>query len=81
MMGVKCYFSFVFRQDFLGIYKLVGVKSVKDMSSLESSYLTWASQAVLVVKNLPVSAGGMRGVGLIPGSRKSLGEGNGNPVQ
>ena len=31
MMGVKCSSSFVFRQDFLGIYKLVGVKSVKDM--------------------------------------------------
>ena len=34
MIGVKCYFYFLLRQDFLGIYKLVGVKSVKDMSSI-----------------------------------------------
>ena len=34
MIGVKCYFYFLLRQDFLGIYKPVGVKSVKDMSSI-----------------------------------------------
>ena len=32
----------------------------------------------LVVKNLPAHAGDM---GLIPGSGRSLGEGNGNPLQ
>ena len=32
----------------------------------------------LVVKNLPGGAGDM---GLIPGSRRSPGEGNGNPLQ
>ena len=36
---------------------------------------------VLVVKNLPDNAGDRRDVGLIPGSRKSPGEGNGNPLQ
>ena len=37
-----------------------------------------ASQVVLVVKNLPASAGD---VGLIPGLERSPGEGNGNPFQ
>ena len=36
---------------------------------------------VLVVKNLPANARDVRDVGSIPGSRKSCGEGNGNPVQ
>ena len=36
-----------------------------------------ASQVVLVIKSLPVSAGEVRTVGLIPGS----GGGNGNPLQ
>ena len=33
-----------------------------------------------LVKNLPASAGDTRDVGLIPGSGKSLGGGNGNPL-
>ena len=33
-----------------------------------------------VVKN-PANAGGARGVGTIPGSGRSPGEGNGNPLQ
>ena len=40
-----------------------------------------ASQMVLVVKNLPANAGDARDMGLIPGSGRSLGEGNGNPLQ
>ena len=36
---------------------------------------------VLVAKNPPANAGDMRHVGLIPGSGRSLGEGNGNPLQ
>ena len=36
------------------------------------------SQVVLVVKNLPANAGDE---GSIPGSRRSPGEGNGNPLQ
>ena len=35
----------------------------------------------LVVKNLPVSAGDSRDVGLIPGSGRSSAEGSGNPLQ
>ena len=37
-----------------------------------------ASQVLLVVKNLPANAGDE---GSIPGSRRSPGEGNGNPLQ
>ena len=34
-----------------------------------------------MVKNLPANAGDARHVGLIPGSRRSPGGGNGNPLQ
>ena len=36
---------------------------------------------VLVVKNPPASAGDIRNMGLIPGSRRSFGGGRGNPLQ
>ena len=42
---------------------------------------SWASQVVLVVKNLPANAGDIRDVGLIPGSGRSPGGGHGNPFQ
>ena len=35
----------------------------------------------LVVKNPPAKAGNIRDMGSIPGSRRSPGEGNGNPLQ
>ena len=34
-----------------------------------------------VVKNLPANAGDVRDLGSIPGSGKSPGEGNGNPLR
>ena len=40
-----------------------------------------ASQVALAVKNLPASAGNIRGVGLTPGSRRSPGRGHGNTLQ
>ena len=40
-----------------------------------------AFQGALVVKNLPASAGDARDVGSIPGSERSPGEANGNPLQ
>ena len=43
--------------------------------------LFWASQVVLVVKNLPAKAGDVRDAGSIPVSGRSPGEGNGNPLQ
>ena len=44
----------------------------------QRSCLITASQVAQVVKNLPTSAGD---VSSIPGSRRSSGEGNGNPLQ
>ena len=41
----------------------------------------WASQVVLVVKNLPANAGDLRDAGLIPGLGRSSGGGHGNPPQ
>ena len=41
----------------------------------------WASQVALVVKNLPANAGDARVMGSIPGSGRSPGVGNGNPLQ
>ena len=41
----------------------------------------YASQVVLVVKNLPANAGDIRDLGLIPGLGRSPGAGNGNPLQ
>ena len=43
--------------------------------------LTRASPAALVVKSLSASAGDIRDAGLIPGSGRSPGGGNGNPLQ
>ena len=40
-----------------------------------------ASQVALVVKNLPANAGDRRDASSIPGSARSPGEGNGNPLQ
>ena len=34
-----------------------------------------------MVKNLPANAGDIKDTGLIPGSGRSPGEGNGNPLQ
>ena len=40
-----------------------------------------ASQVVLMIKNQPANAGDLRDMGSIPGLRRSLGEGHGNPLQ
>ena len=39
-----------------------------------------ASRMVVVVKNLPANAGEVRDLSLIPGSGRSPGVGNGNPL-
>ena len=44
-------------------------------------WTTKHTQAAPVVKNLPANAGGTRDAGLSPGSGRSPGEGNGNPLQ
>ena len=68
---------------FLKIYLFGCVRfSLSHMGSfLVAHRLSGASQVVLVVKNLPASAGDLRDVGLIPVLGKSSGEGNGNPLQ
>ena len=43
--------------------------------------LFWASQVALVVKNLLATAGDRRDASLIPGLRRSPGEGHSNPLQ
>ena len=43
--------------------------------------LSQASQVVLLVKNLSTKAGDKGEAGSIPGSGRSPGEGNGNPLQ
>ena len=43
--------------------------------------LVGSSQMELVEKNRSANAGDARDVGLIPGSRRSPGAGNGNPLQ
>ena len=44
-------------------------------------YRVRASQVVLVVKNLPANTGDLRDPGSVPGSGRSPGEGNGDPLQ
>ena len=51
-----------------------------EMSRLQVSFQIWASKVILVVKNLPASAGDIQDTGSFPGLR-SPGEGNGNPLQ
>ena len=41
----------------------------------------WASHTAQLLKNPPGNAGEARNAGLIPGSRRSPGEGNGNPLR
>ena len=41
----------------------------------------WASQVELVVKDLPAKAGDIRDMSSIPGSGRSPGDWNGNPLQ
>ena len=43
--------------------------------------MTWDYLVAQLVKNPPSNAGDTKDTGLIPGSGKSLGEGNGNPHQ
>ena len=42
---------------------------------------SWVSLVAQLVENQPANAGDTRDVGLMPGSGRSPGEGNGNPLQ
>ena len=48
------------------------------MENQPNKFIKWGFPGGSAVKNLPASAGGM---GSIPGSGRSPGEGNGNPLQ
>ena len=52
-----------------------------DYLLITNRYNYGASQVVLVVKNLLANARDIRDAGSIPGSGRSPGEGNGNPLQ
>ena len=54
------------------------IKSLKFMNCMLERM---SSQVALVVNNLPASAGDMRDTGSIPGSGRSPGRRNGNPLQ
>ena len=41
----------------------------------------WASQVVLVIKNLPANAGDTKDMGSLPGQERSPGRGNADPLQ
>ena len=49
--------------------------------SCSAAKMEGSSQVVLVVKNPPANTGDIRDAGSIPGSGRSPGEGNGNPLQ
>ena len=51
------------------------------ISYLSRYDLFGASQVSPVIKNLPANAGDLRDAGWIPGSGRSPGGGNGNPLQ
>ena len=71
------------------MYKLVKVHKQKSIESplhnisvfIDGHCLHKGSPGALVVKNLPANAGGIRDASSIPGSGRSPGEGNGNPLQ
>ena len=44
-------------------------------------HIYWAPQVVLLVQNLPAKEGDIKDMDLIPGLRRSPGEGHGNPLQ
>ena len=60
---------------------VIGQLGLRNSVSIVTTVVEWASLEVLVVKNLPASAGDIREAGSIPGSGRSPGVGNGNPLQ
>ena len=60
---------------------MVKVGQKKEAGPEVYSGLYPASQVVLLVRNPPGNAGDLRDADLIPGSGRSPGEGNGNPLQ
>ena len=55
--------------------------SSPDKPSIPDYMLMGATQVVLAIKNLPANEGDIRDLGSSPGSGRSPGGGNGNPLQ
>ena len=53
---------------------------VTNLRGRKNEFTERASQVALVVRKLPANAGDGSAMGLIPGSERSPGEGNGNPL-
>ena len=66
---------------YIFFFRLFSIIDYYRILSIVLSAIQWVSQMVLVVKNPPANAGGIRDTGLIPGLRRSPGVGNGNPLQ
>ena len=60
-------------------WKMIGFVKSKDL--IFHMLSSWASQVVLVIKNLPTNARDARDKGLIPGLGRSPGGGPGKPLQ
>ena len=69
--------SVSFEVYFLCFYYIIFYFLIKEFRKI--TYLGFLDGAV--VKNLPANAGDARDMGSIPGLRRSLGIGNGNPLQ
>ena len=62
--------------------KQIVVIIIEQSSAIErNTFLINTTQGALVIRNLPASAVDIRDTGSIPGLGRSLGEGNGNPLQ
>ena len=58
-----------------------GLKELNMTEQLSTAQAyTWASQVVLMVRNLPTNAGGLRDTGSIPGSGRFSGVGHDNSL-
>ena len=61
---------------------VIKVGKPRPLGDISSSYYSlWASQVALVVKNLPANSGDTGDTVSMPGSERSPGERNGNPLQ
>ena len=61
--------------------QLIGPNTYGKVSPAKTIQTSTPPYVALVVKDLPAYAGDSRAQGFIPGSRRSPGEGNGNPLQ
>ena len=75
------HFSIFVPGGFHGLRSLAIHGFPESQTQLSDQHFHRVSQVMLVVKSPPAKAGEARGEDLIPGSGRSPGEGNGNPLQ